>query len=107
MKDIGGTFMLPMMFLTKRVAVVPEASITLPNRPVPALDLNRYVGKWHEIAHLPMFFQRQCVDTISATYSKNSDGTVYVHNACRTDSGAMDDSEGVARCVEGEPGALK
>jgi apolipoprotein D and lipocalin family protein len=99
--------MLPMMFLTRLVAVVPEASVTLPNRPVPALDLNRYVGKWHEIAHLPTFFQRQCVDTISATYSKNPDGTIYVHNACRSARGAMDDAEGVARCVDGEPGALK
>ena len=27
---------------------------------VPALDISRYAGEWHEIARLPMYFQRQC-----------------------------------------------
>ncbi|MBU6249079.1 MAG: lipocalin family protein [Xanthomonadaceae bacterium] len=79
---------------------------TLPNRPVPQLDLDRYLGQWHEIAHLPMFFQRQCIDTITATYTRRPDGTVSVHNACRTAKG-MDASDGVARRVDDHSGALK
>lgn len=78
-----------------------------PNRPVAALDLQRYSGQWHEIAHLPMFFQRKCKDTITATYTLRPDGTVGVHNACRTKDGEMDASEGVAKPVAGQPGALK
>jgi apolipoprotein D and lipocalin family protein len=77
------------------------------NSPVATLDLSRYTGEWHEIAHLPMFFQRQCVDTITATYKANPDGTIGVHNACRTKVGAMDASNGVAKPVGGQPGALK
>jgi apolipoprotein D and lipocalin family protein len=107
MKDIGGTFMPSLLLLATYMVAIPQTSTTLPHRPVPALDLDRYLGTWHEIAHLPMFFQRKCVDTISATYSKNPDGTIYVHNACRTNSGAMDDAEGIAHGVDGEPGALK
>ena len=77
------------------------------NAAVPTLDLQRYIGTWHEIAHLPMFFQRQCVDRISATYTPLPDGTIEVRNACRTKGGSMNESVGVARPVEGHPGQLK
>ena len=78
---------------------------SLPNVPVQQLDLGRYLGQWHEIAHLPMFFQRNCIDTITATYTKLPDGQVGVHNACRTKSG-MDAADGVARTTP-TVGALK
>lgn len=80
---------------------------SLSNRPVPSLDLERYDGKWHEIAHLPMFFQRKCVDSITATYTPQSDGTLEVRNACRTKDGTFNESVGVARTVPGQAGALK
>jgi apolipoprotein D and lipocalin family protein len=79
----------------------------LSNQPVDALDLARYSGTWHEIAHLPMFFQRQCRDSITATYTPQPDGTIQVRNACRTKDGTQDESIGVARPVEGRPGALE
>ena len=34
-------------------AAAPAQQATLPNEAVPALDLQRYSGQWHEIAHLP------------------------------------------------------
>lgn len=79
----------------------------LANQPVPQLDLERYDGKWHEIAHLPMFFQRKCVDSITATYTPLPDGKLEVLNACRTREGTFDESQGVARPVAGKPGALQ
>jgi apolipoprotein D and lipocalin family protein len=79
----------------------------LVNQPIPSLDLQRYAGRWHEIAHLPMYFQRHCVDDITATYTPRADGKVAVHNACRDETGAMQSSDGVARTVPGKPGALK
>lgn len=77
------------------------------NQPVVALDLQRYSGQWHEIAHLPMFFQRMCVGDITATYTPRADGNITVRNACRNKAGDMDVSEGVARPVDGQPGALE
>lgn len=77
------------------------------NQPVESLDLQRYAGQWHEIAHLPMFFQRKCVNHITATYTARPDGTIEVHNACRTKSGSVDASDGVAKRVAGQPGALR
>ena len=97
----------PLVITTLIVASAPAAAATLPNQPVPSLDLQRYLGQWHEIAHLPMFFQRKCLDTITATYTANLDGTIGVHNACRDRDGSIDASDGVARKVEGRTAALK
>jgi apolipoprotein D and lipocalin family protein len=80
---------------------------TLPNASVPALDLQRYAGEWHEIAHLPMFFQRNCVANITATYSNRADGTIGVRNACDGKDGKRLVSEGTARPVAGHPGRLE
>ncbi|XP_056858574.1 temperature-induced lipocalin-1-like isoform X1 [Raphanus sativus] len=44
------------------------------------LDLERYMGRWYEIASFPSIFQpKNGVDT-RATYSLNPDGTVHVLN---------------------------
>jgi len=96
-----------MLVTTLMVATAPLSDTALSNHPVAALDLPRYLGQWHEVAHLPMFFQRKCVDEITATYTANADGTIGVHNACRIKDGSMDASDGVARKVEGHAAALK
>ncbi|MEO8998589.1 MAG: lipocalin family protein [Rhodanobacter sp.] len=93
--------------LATAMLTTASAASVLTNAPVPSLDLQRYAGQWHEMAHLPMFFQRQCVDQITATYTANPDGSIAVHNACRTKNGKMDASDGVAKRVQGQPGALK
>jgi len=79
----------------------------LSNDSVPALDLQRYGGEWHEIAHLPMFFQRKCVANITATYTPRADGLVGVRNACDTKDDGRMVSEGTARPVAGHPGRLE
>lgn len=94
------------LMTTLVVASAPAVGSSI-NQPVPSLDLQRYLGQWHEIAHLPMFFQRKCLDTITATYTANTDGTIGVHNACRDKDGAIDASDGVARTVQGRTAALK
>ncbi len=66
---------------------------------VASVDLARYAGTWHEIARLPMSFQRHCVDS-KAVYSVRPDGTVGVHNECVTDSGGLDQADGVATAVD-------
>ena len=66
------------------------ASAVQPVASVPELDLSRYAGQWHEIAHLPMFFQRQCVGDITARYTLDGPGSIGVLNACRTKDGSMD-----------------
>lgn len=50
---------------------------TLPT--VSSVDLARYAGTWHEMARLPMWFQRHCVDS-KAVYTSRPDGA----SACTT-----------------------
>ena len=95
------------MSLTLTVLMAAATGAPLPNKPVPALDLDRYTGRWHEIAHLPMFFQRKCASDTTATYTRKPDGTIEVDNACRKQDGEMQRSIGAARPVAGSPGALE
>jgi len=73
---------------------------------VAQLDISRYAGQWHEIAHLPVSFQKDCIGDITARYTLRQDGMVGVRNACRTADG-LDEAEGVARKVPGHPGRLE
>jgi len=66
---------------------------------VASVDLSRYAGTWYEIARLPMWFQRHCVDS-KAVYSNRPDGAVGVHNECVTHSGRVEQAEGVATVVD-------
>ncbi len=87
-------------------ATLPVGPPTLPNQPVPTLDLDRYAGQWHEIAHLPMFFQRKCLGAVTATYTPKPDGTIHVHNACHTRDGVQT-VDGEAKIAEDQPAAFK
>lgn len=70
---------------------------------VPAVDLQRYAGTWHEVARLPNRFQSHCVADTSAQYTPRDDGTVSVVNRCRTNGSGepeWDVAEGLARPVD-------
>lgn len=47
---------------------------------VKGVDLERYMGRWYEIASFPSFFQPKNGENTRATYTLNSDGTVHVLN---------------------------
>jgi apolipoprotein D and lipocalin family protein len=71
---------------------------------VQAVDLDRYVGTWYEIARLPNFFQSKCASDTRATYRPDGKD-VEVVNQCRTESGTVEQIRGVAKVVEGSQGA--
>lgn len=85
----------------------PAAVASGPVSSVETLDITRYAGQWHEIAHLPVSFQRKCAGDITAAYALREDGRIDVRNACRTHEGDTAVAEGVARAVEGHPGRLQ
>ena len=67
---------------------------------VPHVDLNRYVGRWYEIARLPNRFEKKCAGSVTATYSLRSDGTIEVVNRCRKSSGDYTTATGKAKIVD-------
>lgn len=52
---------------------------------VQRLDVKRYMGKWYEIASIPMFFTRSCTAS-TATYTLLPSGEIGVDNACRKET---------------------
>ena len=73
---------------------------TYPELPTVAqVDLVRYQGTWHEIARLPMWFQRGCLRS-TADYTLEPEGTVRVVNRCRTADGEEKSATGRAYVVD-------
>lgn len=71
---------------------------------VPSVDLERYAGKWYEIARLPNRFQRGCTGNVTATYTLRPDGKIQVLNQCRDERGRTKSARGTARAAgKGEP----
>jgi apolipoprotein D and lipocalin family protein len=52
---------------------------------VPFVDLDKYVGKWYEIASYPQRFQKGCHGT-TATYTNSGLGYITVENSCNKKS---------------------
>ena len=69
-------------------------------RVVPTVDLQRYQGKWYEIARLPNRFQQQCVGNVAASYTLRKDGRITVVNECKLKDGSTDRAEGIARLAD-------
>ena len=70
------------------------------------LDIERYLGRWYEIARFPNRFERGCVG-VTADYAMREDGKISVVNTCRKGSldGPVEVAEGVASVVA--PGKLE
>ena len=77
-----------------------------PLETVSRVDLDRYLGTWHEIASYPAWFQRDCTAT-TAEYSLRDDGRIRVVNSCRKGSpdGKLKRSTGRAKTVDGSGNA--
>lgn len=71
-----------------------------------SVDLSRYTGTWYELARLPVWFQRHCVDSKS-TYTMLGEGRIGMKNECLTASGKIETMEGVARAVDSSGAKLE
>jgi apolipoprotein D and lipocalin family protein len=70
---------------------------------VPHVELDKYLGKWYEIAHLPARFQEGCTDT-TATYTLSKDGNISVLNECIR-NGKVKRAKGKAKVIDKNTGA--
>jgi lipocalin len=76
---------------------------------VKALDIDKYLGKWYEIARYDHRFERDLVG-VTATYSMRKDGKIKVVNAGYKGSLDGERSEAVGKAKipdKSEPGKLK
>ena len=75
------------------------ANDTPPLKPIAALEVPRYLGKWYEIAKYPNWFQKKCVSHTVAEYSLKTDGQLQVLNRCRLADGQEESALGVAKQI--------
>ncbi len=84
------------MLLTRMVMIAGiflgcAAAPQTPLETVPRVDLNRYVGRWYEIASFPTWFQKGCLGS-TADYRLRPDGEIDVLNQCRKAPDGVPDS---------------
>ncbi len=91
--------------LAKKIALVAAvvgglglaANAFAKNEPLPTVkqvDLERYLGTWHEIVRKPLSFQNKCAYGVSAQYSLNENGNIKVDNSCYGKEGQFYNSIG-------------
>lgn len=96
---------LPITFILCLVLVGCSAD-HLPLDTVKHVDIQRYMGKWYEIASFPTWFQKDCTGT-TAEYALRPDGSVSVLNKCFkvTLDGEQDQADGSAYVVDNQTNA--
>ncbi len=67
---------------------------------VKAVDLERYAGRWVEIAKIPNRFQKKCVSGTTAEYTLQDNGRVTVVNQCLEADGRSVEAKGVAKVMD-------
>ena len=77
-------------------AAVPE--------PAKSVDLERYAGRWYELARYEQGFQKGC-EGVTADYTLRDDGRIGVLNRCRKPDGSVDDAKGKAKIVDTDTNA--
>lgn len=72
-----------------------------PPQPAKSVELQRYLGRWYEVARYDMRFEKGC-EGVTAEYSKRPDGLIRVLNTCRQGAvdGPVKTAEGKAKVVD-------
>jgi apolipoprotein D and lipocalin family protein len=89
-------------FLSGFALVAPSRAADAPQpEVVGSVDLDRYLGRWYEIASYPAWFQKNCT-AVTADYSLREDGLIKVVNSCRKGSldGKLKQAKGRAKVVD-------
>lgn len=78
---------------------IAPAMANPPLQTVPHVDLDRYMGKWYELARLPNRFEKKCDRDIAAEYARLGTG-VSVRNTCMQANGKLNVANGKAKVVD-------
>lgn len=81
MKKTFTKFLVPVSIGIMGLLVLNSCSVGIPDKAtaVQNFDSDKYLGKWYEIARFDYRFERN-LNQVTATYSKNPDGTIKVDN---------------------------
>ena len=98
MKFFGCAMKIRCFAFTLMAVVFPMACMAQSQvKSIPEFDVSRYMGTWYEIAKLPNWFQRKCVQGTQARYKVLGPTQIEVNNKCTTASGEEIQAIGLAR----------
>jgi apolipoprotein D and lipocalin family protein len=98
MKFSGCSMKIRCFAFTLMAVVFPMACMAQSQvKSIPEFDVSRYMGTWYEIAKLPNWFQRKCVQGTQARYKVLGPTQIEVNNKCTTASGEEIQAIGLAR----------
>ena len=72
---------------------------------VNTVNIERYAGRWYEIAKYPNRFQKSCVSDTTADYVLKSNGRIAVTNRCLKKDGKINRAVGEAKIVDKQTNA--
>ncbi len=95
-------YAIPILLFSVAIAAHAQA----PLQTVERVDLERYLGKWFEIASYPAWFARNCTG-VTAEYSRREGSGIKVVNTCFKGSldGKLKQAKGRARIADTETNA--
>ncbi|MFN0139138.1 MAG: lipocalin family protein [Pyrinomonadaceae bacterium] len=67
---------------------------------VNTVNIERYAGRWYEIAKYPNRFQKSCISDTTADYLLKSNGRIEVTNRCIKKDGKINRAVGEAKIVD-------
>lgn len=91
--------------VTVTVTAVVSAAKQAPPETVALVDLERYAGRWYEIASIPNRFQKHCRGNTVASYRPIEGQRIEVTNSCLDKEGSIDTAQGIARVVDSSSNA--
>lgn len=98
--------LIALVFLSACAKPPVNRDLSIPLTTVEQVDVERYLGRWYEIARFPNSFEENC-EGVTAEYARREDGLISVTNTCR--KGAVDGpakvANGRARIVDAESNA--
>lgn len=99
---------LILFLLAFQIAACGAGPVGNPHVPEPAktVELERYLGKWYEIARYENRFEKEC-EAVTAEYAKRENGLIQVINTCRkgAPNGVKEVADGKAKIVAESKGA--
>ena len=98
---------IPFVFLIAACSAPPvNRDLSIPLTTVDYVDIDRYQGRWYEIARFPNSFEKNC-EGVTADYGRRDDGLISVVNTCRKGApdGEAKSANGRARIVDAETNA--
>jgi apolipoprotein D and lipocalin family protein len=91
--------------LIQTLAVLGFGQSSAPVQTVAKVDLQRYAGKWYEIARYPNRFQKQCAGNVTANYIITAEGKLDVINQCKKKNGELQTAKADGKVVDKQTNA--